>query len=142
MSCVWKGLIKKLNLQYKPLTLYNVIKKNNIRTHNVLHNGTKPSPQQLDENFERIERLTQKEVLDGYLCSSFDPLLFLICELYKVNIKHKYCNTVINYEYNELQIENYKEETEGKTKRKNKHKIKKNILIKKITCFSDEGHFW
>ena len=39
MSCVWKGLIQKLDLKYKPLTLYNVIKSNNIKTINVRCNG-------------------------------------------------------------------------------------------------------
>ncbi len=32
MSCVWKGLIRKLDLKYKPLTLFNMIKQNNIKS--------------------------------------------------------------------------------------------------------------
>lgn len=156
MSCVWKGLIKKLNLEYKPLTLYNVIKQNNTKTYNVYHNGLKPSEQQLDENYERIERLSQDEVLNGYFCSSFDPLLFLVCELYQVSMVHKYNTTTINYEYvKDAQIiqretgidkeenENIEKKTKLKHKsKKNKRKITIKKSITKIKCFSDDGHFW
>ena len=146
MSCVWKGLIKKLNLHYKPLTLYNVIKHNNLKTLHVFHNGIKPTDQQLEENYERIEKLNHDEVLNGYYCSSFDPLLFLICELYRVTIMHKYNNTMIIYEYvkNNDEDEPYFEEIEknkkNKKNKKGKISIDKSITI--IKCFSNDGHFW
>ncbi len=146
MSCVWKGLIKKLNLHYKPLTLYNLIKKNNIKTHNVHHNGLKPSEQQLEENYNRIEKLNHDEVLDGYYCSSFDPLLFLVCELYRVTIMHKYNNVMCIYEYKKSEIDEedilHSKDVIKKKKKKKKNKITINESIPIIKCFSDSGHFW
>lgn len=133
MSCVWYGLIKKLKLKYKPLTLYNFIKINNRKTLNVMCNGTFPTETQLIENYERIEKLNQNEVQNGYNCSTFDPLIFLISELYKVNIIHNYNGVIIRYEY----IEN-----DNINKEKVKIKRKKDGKIKTIKCYSDEGHFW
>lgn len=142
MSCVWKGLIQKLDLKYKPLTLYNLIKSNNIKTINVMCNGIVPTESQLDENYERIECLTQKEVTDGYFCSAFDPLLFLVCQLYKVKIVHNFNHTTITYEYknDEEPLECEKIRTKKKKSKKGKHEI--STTKKVLTCFSDSGHFW
>src|SRR5438132_35133 len=97
MTCVWKGLIKKLKLKMKPEGLLNMVKKKNIPTKDILWNGEKISEQIQKENMEWIRSLSVENIHNGYHCSTCDPLLFLIAQLYNVSIEHHYQKTKIIY---------------------------------------------
>jgi len=119
MTCVWDGLISilhKNNLlqNIKPLHFVTILKTLNKKC-NVKVNGIKVNKKQQIENMERIKCIN--DLQNGYLFSGFDPVLILICELYKVNISHNYCNHVIKYEYC-------------------------GVSCKTLNVYSNSGHFW
>src|SRR4051794_37603465 len=97
MTCVWDGLIKALKLNCQPKDLLKKVKKHNIKTKNVLWNNQPLTKQNYKENIKRIKAIKKKEINDGrgYDCSSCDPLLFLIAQLFKISIVH-YCYGVNN----------------------------------------------
>lgn len=117
MTCVWDGIISSLGLKFSPQEFAIYIKKNNMKTPNITWNGEKLTEKQLDENYERIEEIKVLKIKNGYYCSSFDPLIFLICELFKTSVIHNYDGYKIYYT--------------------NINHPKKTLLF-----FSDEGHFW
>lgn len=88
MTCVWNGLIHKLNLKISVCDLYEKIKNENKITENITINGVFLTEKQKKENYERITNINN--INDGYDMSTCDPLLILISELYKVNIIHKF----------------------------------------------------
>jgi hypothetical protein len=101
MSCVWQGLAEGLydscGVKITEEKLYEFIKKNNQKTPDVFVNDRKLSATNLDENFEHIKSLESDAVVKGYLCSTSDPLLLLVCQIYKVSIQHNYCGVNIKY---------------------------------------------
>ena len=120
MTCVWEGISDKLHLHMKPSKLLSYIKHNNVITSDVLCNGVVLSELQLHENFNRIKNLDKKKIGHGYDCSACDPLLCLICKLYKVTIVHDFCGNIIKYTIT------------GNDKHHNKT----------IKFYSNSGHFW
>ena len=121
MTCVFDSIINALRLNINSRIFVSVLKTNNKRTTNVLWNGTALTPQQMDENYERIDNLNIDAIGSGYDCSTFDPVLFLVCELYTVDIKHTFIDTAITYKY------------------KNSDTL---ICNRQLNFNSDRGHFW
>lgn len=125
MTCVWKGLIEGLmcyNLiisRIKPFNFATNIKERNTKTTNVLINGVHLNEKELDENYVAIENLKLNNIGNGYMCSSSDPLLALVCQLYKINIVHIFNHIEINYIYDA-----------------------NDNNCPKIIAESDMGHFW
>jgi hypothetical protein len=98
MSCVWDGIIKGLNLNIEPNKLLIKLQKENVKTINMLWNDKKLTDQCLDENFNAIKELTyDTHIKNGYECSTCDPLLLLIGEIFKVSICHKFIKNMITY---------------------------------------------
>jgi hypothetical protein len=101
MSCFWDGLIKALrnkNIITKDITpnrLLYIVKIHNKRFNNILVNNEKISRKQKEEHILRVQEI--KQTNNGYLCSAFDPVLILICGIYRVNIIHHYNGATINY---------------------------------------------
>jgi hypothetical protein len=102
MSCFWDGLIKVLknkNLIKKNITpnqLLGIIKTHNKRFNNILVNNEKISRKQKEEHILRVNLI--KQTNNGYLCSAFDPVLILVCGIYRININHHYNGSLIKYE--------------------------------------------
>ena len=114
MTCVWNGLIQKLNLLISPNQLCDYVKTNNKITENVVVNDQTLTEIQQKENCERIQNISN--INNGYDMSTCDPLLILISELYEVNINHIFNNCNILY---------------------------KNIKANKnINVYSNSHHFW
>lgn len=88
MSCVFTGLVSALKLNIPAHQFLEYVKAKNTKTIHVTCDGVVPTEQQYNENMGRIRELTT--VNDGYDMSAFDPLLFLVCELYKTSIIHTY----------------------------------------------------
>lgn len=121
MTCFWDGINNALRLNINSRSLVTLLKINNIRTKNVLWNGSPLNEKQMEENYERIQNLNTDSIFSGYDCSTFDPVLFLVSELYRVDIKHTFIDTTINYKY----------------------KNDNSLLCNRTLYFnSDRGHFW
>ena len=107
MTCVPDSLIRKLKneeyqiigLDKKPSAKEFMIKmkEHNKDTSNVIWQGSTITETQKKENVERIQNIEIKNIGSGYLCSSFDPLLFLYCELFNVSIDCHFNGTLIKY---------------------------------------------
>jgi hypothetical protein len=100
MSCFWDSLLAGLNsINNKfnsPIDLVRYIKANNKETIDV-HINSKLSKQRLEENLEAIVNYNENSINDGYLCSSEDPFLFLVSQLFQLNIYFNFNGNLINY---------------------------------------------
>ena len=109
MSCFWDTLIKNIKKEdlkgilkittTKPLDFCNGLKGMNCKTENVLWNGSKITEKQYEENIEWINEYQTNTISNGYDCSIFDPFLFLITEIFQIEIQHHYNGTFIQYQY-------------------------------------------
>lgn len=110
MTCFWDAILQSLTLQElkdtlkckhkpNPKTFSELLRRNVVKTHNVMWNNEKLSDRELSENFEHIQSFDPNTVKRGYDCSSCDPFLLLICQLFKINIRHKFLKATINYTY-------------------------------------------
>ena len=52
----------------------------------------------MKENYEHIKNYDTKTMNSGYLCSTFDPFLFLTSELFEVKVINNYMTFQIVYE--------------------------------------------
>jgi hypothetical protein len=108
MTCFWDGILNKLTPQdfssyhiKKPnnKNFVSFLQKHNMKTNMIKWNDTIVSKQQMNEHFTHIKDFQVNSIYDGYFCSTFEPFLFLICQLFKVNIDHCYCGIVMKYRY-------------------------------------------
>lgn len=101
MSCVWRGILEGLllNKLVPPNMMIDKfvehIKGNNKRVQCISWNDTIIKEKEAEENFQRIEEVSR--INKGYDCSTSDPLLFLVCDLYQINIIHSFCGIKIYY---------------------------------------------
>ena len=125
MTCFWDGLIKALKsitsykdrptiISARDLMLF--VKSNNRMTPSILHNGAPLSHKLMTENMRAIRELDVNKIGAGYDCSTCDPVLLLIAEIFRINITHTF----------------------------NGHKIQYTNPSAKynINVFSNMGHFW
>ena len=127
MSCFWDTLINRLKKEdiskllnitdYTPKVFSNALKNENKKIENVLWNGNTLSEKEKIENFEHIKEYDINTIKNGYLCSTCDPFLILLSEIFQIKIIHHYDGVIINYE-NQLKINN------------------------EITIHSNKGHMW
>tara|TARA_B100001093_G_C26477166_1_gene863199 strand:- start:296 stop:685 length:390 start_codon:yes stop_codon:yes gene_type:complete len=108
MTCFWDGILNNLtnddfqiNFKInKPNNKGLVIflkEQNSKETKNIKWNGTQLRDQEIEENFIHIKDYNVKSMNGGYLCSTCDPFLILICTIFNVNINHNYCGHMIKY---------------------------------------------
>lgn len=108
MTCFWDGILQSLNNddfklfnRHKPFyqtDLIQFLKQNNKPTINVYWKGEKLRESELKENFTTIKDFEIKNIYNGYLCSVSDPFLFLLCEIFQINILHDYNGVNILYQ--------------------------------------------
>ena len=113
MSCFWKGINNGLvhlqkkpnngiayqNKQAKDLSIY-LKSLNKIRNDvTVTVQGHSITEKQRQENFESINTYDVEKYDKGYLCSTCDPFLILLCQNFKCNIDHHYTGILIKYRY-------------------------------------------
>ena len=110
MACFWQGLLGALtqpmlketfncNSRPRPDQLISLFHQKVTKTPNVLWQGQKLKEQEMEENIKRIKEFKPHQARSGYDCSSCDPYLLLVCQLFKVNINHKFNGTMIKYTY-------------------------------------------
>ena len=110
MTCFWDGILNRLthedfkqfNIQ-KPKNKEFVLflKSRNKQTRNVSWNDESLTKKQLEENFTHVKDFDVNTIKGGYFCSTFEPFLFLVSQLFQVNINHNYCGHMIQYRINE-----------------------------------------
>ena len=108
MACFWNSIINRLNkdeyfkkinnnIKLIPEHLILSLKENNRKTNNVIWHNNELTKKQKEENFEHIKSYNLKDIYNGYYCSTFDPFLFLICDLFEISITNYYNNYKIEY---------------------------------------------
>ena len=108
MTCFWDGIISSLNNQdyqfagirkAKHRDFINQLKAKNKMVSSVSWQGNKLTEQEMKEHMEAIKDYNVNGIHNGHLTSTCDSFLLLVCELFKVNITHKYINTNIVYKH-------------------------------------------
>lgn len=107
MTCVWDGLTKGLYNTFRGTIfqqtsaeiLVDFLKRNVKKTENVKWNNKYLKDTELVENFERIKSIDPTNIYNGYDCSTCDPVLLLVCELFRINIIHDYNGSYMYYTY-------------------------------------------
>ena len=107
MTCFWDGILHNLTNEdfqrtfqiNKPTNtnFVNLLKNNLRKTKDLTWNGETLSENQLNENYEHIRDFDVNSIHNGYLCSTCDPFLFLVCELFNIDINHNYCGYLMKY---------------------------------------------
>jgi len=108
MTCVWDSILHALcsnrlhsvisaTARPSPVQLVSWLKNNNRKTPGVQWNGGSLTAKQQDENFEHVKSFREGTIGGGYDCAACEPFLFLVCELFKVNIDHHYCGHTMQY---------------------------------------------
>jgi len=111
MSCFWNSLLNTIKTEDKnkyfntfdmnltPHNLAVILKEINTKTENVLWNNEELTEQQMNENKESIDNYNKNTVNDGYYCSTFEPILFLLVEYLNITIIHDYNKNIIKYSH-------------------------------------------
>ena len=111
MSCFWNSLLNTIKTEDKnkyfntfdmnltPHNLAVILKEINKKTENVLWNNEELTEQQMKENKEAIDNYNKNTVNDGYYCSTFEPILFLLAEYLNITIIHDYNKNIIKYSH-------------------------------------------
>ena len=106
MTCFWDGILSSLDendfqvvneKKNNVRSFIDLLKRLNRKTPNVTWNGEPLMGRQLDENYTAIEAYDKNNIAAGYLCSTCDPFLLLIAEVFKINIQHKYLGRTMTY---------------------------------------------
>ena len=110
MTCFWDGILHHLTdddfqrvlKTTKPnnKNFVKILKQNLKHTRSVKWNDTILTNKQCDENYEHIRDFNAETIYGGYLCSTCDPFLLLVCELFNVDINHNFCGNIIRYRIN------------------------------------------
>jgi hypothetical protein len=124
--CFWVGLLNKLSnddFQYafnqnKPNidSFINLLIDNNKYTKNIKWQNQSLSNNELKENYQHIHDFNKNTINKGYYCSSCDPFLLLITQLFNIELIHQYCGNSIIYTSNNPR--------------------------KKLNYFANSHHFW
>jgi hypothetical protein len=108
MTCVWNALLLGIPKDLyggenitQPIELVEYLKKHNCQTIHVKINGSLLSDKRMTENFEAISSFNSSSIYKGYLCAFEDPFLFLVCQIFKLNIRHIINGYVSEYIYND-----------------------------------------
>ena len=107
MTCYWDGLLRSLdqedlillnsNKNINNIDFILLLKKNNKLCQNVKWQNNFLSKKLLEENYEMIKDFNENNINQGYDCSSCDPFMILLCELFKININYDYNGNNIQY---------------------------------------------
>ena len=128
MACFWKGINRQLHRVLKhrslpPVNLAVFLKQRNTLPVSVCVQGKPLTKQEMKEHKEAIHVYDPKTVFQGYFCSTCDPFLCLLCQLFCVDIQHNYMGHKILYEH--------------------RCGNSKHMSTKKVLKFaSNRGHFW
>lgn len=117
MTCFWDSLRNALNTEdydYAGITASEEPKDSrqlaalmlslNRPCNHVSVNGTFPTKQQKNEFFKWIKDYNVQKIGDGHWTSTSDPFLILVCQVFKVAVKHFYKGSVKGYSFDTVTI--------------------------------------
>ena len=87
MTCFWDGIIRSLTQE--DLQLLNSNKNINNKDFILL----------LKKNYEMVKNFNENNINQGYDCSSCDPIMILLSELFNITIHHNFNGNIIKYTY-------------------------------------------
>jgi hypothetical protein len=118
MTCFWNALITGLPREifqndtqtirslrtsicshHSPSSLVSFLQSNNKETLNVQIQNQYLSDQRKRENKEAVQIFDPHSIYGGYFCSAEDPFLFLVAELFQINIHHNFYGTLCIYTF-------------------------------------------
>ena len=107
MTCFWKGILdclvindfERFNLHKKPteLGLVQCLKAQNKVCMDIICTNENITKQFAEECYEAVKCFDETSINSGYLCSTCDPFLILVSELFEINIYHRYNCSDIRY---------------------------------------------
>ena len=113
MTCFWNGLLSRLNIyainkylncnlndKPEPREFVQLLKNNAVVTPDVkcgILGDTALTRKQLEENLEWILNYNVDGVHNGHDCSTCDPFLLLVSQLFMIDIHHNYNNFFVKY---------------------------------------------
>lgn len=108
MTCFWDAIVATLNkddfeifgeknfsINRKSVIIF--LKSKNTICHDVLWQNQKLKKQELKEHIEAVNCYNINTISNGHWTSTCDSFLLLICQLFNININHRYCGTMISY---------------------------------------------
>ena len=107
MTCFWDGILNSLDKEDRHkigLTtnnIYNLIdrlKTINCPTIDMKWQNELITNSQIKANMTHIKDYQKHNAPKGYMCSTFDPFLFLLAFVLKKPVNFIYCGHTINYE--------------------------------------------
>ena len=128
--CFWNGILCKLNDEdYKfanfyfnkskdnrAVSLIEQLKSKNLKTNKIQWQNTLLSKKEINENYVHINDFQIDSINKGYDCSTCDPFLLLLAEIFHLEIVHQYCGHDILY--------------------------KSENPRRRVLFYSNRGHFW
>lgn len=116
MTCFWNSLLAGIPKDFygygehiiQPIHLVDYLKRRNCKTDHVKFNGCFLSEQRKQENLEAISCFQSGSIYGGYFCAFEEPFLFLVSEIFKINIKHIYNRHIAEYIYEENGVKSNK----------------------------------
>lgn len=140
MTCFWQGLVSSLgsariNATFVvkgkhrktmcPRKFVQLLKSKNQLCDHVTWNGEPLHQQFKKESYEAVQCLNFDSLkAAGYLCSTCDPVLILVCEVFHCTIEHCYNGKWIRYQYNVLNT------------------VPNTEKVCSIIVYSNKDHFW
>lgn len=129
--CFWNGILSKLNnedlkfahfnfnqtkRQNKIIYFIEQLKEKNVKTNKIQWQNTLLSKKEINENYSHINDFQIDSINKGYDCSTCDPFLLLLAEIFQLEILHQYCGHDILY--------------------------KSENPRRRVLFYSNRGHFW
>lgn len=107
MTCFWTGILSSLtiddfrfiDIDAKPAIkdFIHILKTKNTKSNDVYWNNSKLSEKEYIENIEHVKDYKIDTIHNGYLCSTCDPFLLLISQIFCLEIIHNYNGHIIKY---------------------------------------------
>jgi hypothetical protein len=88
---------KDIKKKISPTKFIELLKVKNTKTVNIRWNSKDLTQKEYDENYESIKSLDVNLINDGYNCSVCDPFLFLVAELFEINIQFNFNGIKVLY---------------------------------------------
>jgi len=161
MTCFWDGLMAALGKRRitatlgakatrKPTRFVEALKRHNRPACHVLHDNQRPSQQFLAECQRAVRELDVSRIGAGYWCSSSDPFLWLVCELFGVNVVHHYRGHQVTYTYagpsaagTSRAPDHGPRDSAKRSHRRGRHRSSEHEpAAQTVYVQSDDGHFW
>jgi hypothetical protein len=104
MTCVWNAFIQGIPRHFyedqghkSPMSFVLYLKERNRKTGDIKICGEYLSDKRKEENLEAVQCFDPNSIYHGYFCSTEDPFLFLISEIFQINIYHTFLGKMFDY---------------------------------------------